>query len=181
MCLSVYIYTRIYGRATRALASPLYLLAALRQGQRLSLSHAQFSFGFCTKNLSSGEGGKSACKFWARNKQRLRENPKQPKPPSEYFQKTREAYKMCTNPCEKTPPNKVKRFLRLAEPLGRPSRALRAVCKQIFGEPPMGVFDHYTLSPSFQREIATIILPYVFNNFFRLAQFLKKQNISPLL
>ena len=102
----------------------------------MSLSHAQFSFGFCTKNLSSGEGGKSACKLWARNKQRLRENPKQPKPPSEYFQKTREAYKMCTNPCEKTPPNKVKRFLRLAEPLGRPSRALRAVCEQIFGGPP---------------------------------------------
>ena len=60
----------IYGRATRALASPLYLLAALRQGQRLSLSHAQFSFGFSTKNLSSGEGGKSACESFHNNPNR---------------------------------------------------------------------------------------------------------------
>ena len=66
----IYIHTRIYGRATRALASPLYLLAALCQGQRLSLSHAQFSFGFCTKNLRSGEVRKSACESFHNNPNR---------------------------------------------------------------------------------------------------------------
>ena len=43
---------------------------------------------------------------------------------------------MYPNPCEKTSPNSVKCFPRLTEPLGRRSRALRAVCKRIFSCPP---------------------------------------------
>ena len=43
---------------------------------------------------------------------------------------------MYSNPCEKTSPSSVKCFPRLTEPLGRRSRALRAVCKQIFSGTP---------------------------------------------
>ena len=64
-------YTRIYGRATRALDSSPYLLAFPRQGQRLPLSHAQLSFCFRTKNVRSGKETNSAC-------ERTHNNPNRP-------------------------------------------------------------------------------------------------------